>query len=117
MVEALREQGHDLLWVAEELPGTTDPDVLALAQSQAPPLLTPDSDFGALAFASRLPADAGVVLFRIAAPSPAALAMRIVATIESRTDWAEHFTVVEHGRLRMRLHPAPHQESGEEPVP
>jgi hypothetical protein len=54
-----------------------------------------------LAFGSGLPASSGIILFRISAPSAAHVARVTVAALESRTDWAGHFAVVEDHRIRM----------------
>lgn len=105
VVEALRDRGHDVRWIADELASTEDRVVLALAQEEARLLITFDTDFGALAIGDRLPSGFGIMLFRLQAPSPAILAIRILATLESRDDWAGHFTVVEPGRTRMRRLP------------
>jgi predicted nuclease of predicted toxin-antitoxin system len=56
VVHALRERGYDVVWIAENLASTADPDVLALAQDQARLLITFDTDFGALAFSAGQPA-------------------------------------------------------------
>jgi len=45
-VEALREEGHDVLWVRTDSPGITDEEVLFRAQSDSSILLTLDKDFG-----------------------------------------------------------------------
>jgi hypothetical protein len=65
-------------------------------------IITFDKDFGELAFRSRLPVACGIVLFRLAAPSAAYVARAAVAALESRTDWAGNFAVVEERRIRMR---------------
>ena len=59
-------------------------------------------DFGELVFRSKLPASCGIVLFRIAAASAAHVARAAVAALESRTDWAGSFAVVEEHRIRLR---------------
>ncbi|HET7087568.1 MAG TPA: DUF5615 family PIN-like protein [Anaerolineae bacterium] len=100
-VNALRNQGHDVAWVRTDAPGTSDVDVLAHAQRENRIVVTFDKDFGELAFRARLPASSGIILFRISAPSPAHVARVAVAALESRTDWAGHFTVVEDRRIRM----------------
>jgi hypothetical protein len=64
-------------------------------------LLTFDKDFGELAFRAGLPASSGIVLFRISVPSPAHAVRVIVAALESRTDWAGHFAVVEDDQVRL----------------
>lgn len=105
VVEALRARGHDVVWVVEHAPSTGDPSVLALAQVGTRLLVTQDKDFGALAFRARLPAGVGVVLVRLPSPSPSALARDLVTVLESRTDWNGRFSVIEPGRVRMRLLP------------
>lgn len=98
---ALRDRGHDVIWIHTDSPGSSDSQVLARAQSQDPILITFDKDFGELAFRLRLPASSGIELFRISAPSSFHVARVAVATLESRTDWAGHFAVVEDDRIRM----------------
>jgi predicted nuclease of predicted toxin-antitoxin system len=100
-VEALRSRGHDVAWIRTEAPGSSDPDVLARAVAEGRLLLTFDKDFGELAFRIGLSAGVGVVLFRLAPTSPEAVARLAVAALESRTDWAGHFSVVEESRIRM----------------
>jgi predicted nuclease of predicted toxin-antitoxin system len=100
-VLALTERGHDVAWVRSDAPGSSDRQVIARAQREQRILITFDKDFGELVFRSGLPASSGVVLFRIAAPSSAHVARVAVAALESRTDWAGHFAVVEDDRIRM----------------
>jgi predicted nuclease of predicted toxin-antitoxin system len=100
-VVALRERGHDVTWVRTDAPGSSDGEVLAHAQSEDRVLITFDKDFGELAFRVRLPASSGIILFRISSPSSAHIAKVAVEVLESRMDWAGHFSVVEDNRIRM----------------
>jgi predicted nuclease of predicted toxin-antitoxin system len=101
-VIALRGRGHDVAWIRTGAPGSRDEDVLARATAEERILITFDKDFGELAFRSHLPAKCGIVLFRIPAPSSSFVADAVAAAIESRSDWAGHFSVVEENRIRMR---------------
>lgn len=38
-------------------------------------------------------------------PSPISVAEKVVVTLESRTDWLGHFSVIEDSRIRMRKIP------------
>jgi uncharacterized protein DUF5615 len=102
-VSALKSAGHDVVWLTTAAPGTNDPEVLAWAARDARILLTFDKDFGELARASALPATCGVVLFRIPMPKPSDVGARLADLITARDDWAGHFSVVEPGRVRMRV--------------
>jgi predicted nuclease of predicted toxin-antitoxin system len=98
----LRKNGHEILSICESLPQTADEDILGIAEKDRRIVLTFDKDFGELAFCSNLPASCGIVLFRIPLLSVDYLTAIIVESIESRSDWAGHFAVVEPGRIRMR---------------
>ncbi|MDG4551976.1 MAG: DUF5615 family PIN-like protein [Candidatus Contendobacter sp.] len=106
-VTALREAGHDIAWIRTDSPGSTDPEVLTRAVVEQRILLTFDKDFGDLAYRCGLPAACGIVLFRISLPSPRVAARLIKTVLQSRDDWAGHFSVVEENRLRMRALPPP----------
>ncbi len=100
-IEALRNDGHDVLWIRTAAPGSDDRAVLARAQTERRILLTFDKDFGELAFRAKLPSSSGIVLFRISAPSAAHVARVVVSILGSREDWAGHFSVVDDRRIRM----------------
>jgi predicted nuclease of predicted toxin-antitoxin system len=105
-VVILRNARHDVAWVRTDAPGIADPAVLAWAVRDQRILLTFDKDFGDPAFHAGLPADCGIVLFRLSAASSGALAALVLAALQSRTDWAGHFSVIEPGRIRMRQLPS-----------
>jgi predicted nuclease of predicted toxin-antitoxin system len=106
-VEALRSRGHDVTWVRTDLPGASDQQVVAHAVAESRLLLTFDKDFGELTFRLRVPASSGIVLFRIAPASPEHVARTAVAVLESRDDWAGHFSVIEETSVRMVPLPRP----------
>lgn len=101
-VKRLREFGHDLAWVREDNPGTADNIILARAVSEERIVLTFDKDFGEMAFRLGLAAGCGVVLFRMPMSPPSPAIDRVVSVLQSRHDWAGHFSVVELHRIRMR---------------
>jgi predicted nuclease of predicted toxin-antitoxin system len=102
LVEELRTRSHDVAWVAEDGRGLSDTEVLSLAARERRICLTFDKDFGELAGSVPLPMECGIVLLRLPfTPTPTA-ASRVAAILESRNDWAEHFSVIEPGRVRMR---------------
>jgi predicted nuclease of predicted toxin-antitoxin system len=101
-VRALREEGLEVAWATEFSPGSKDEDVLARCTSDKLTLLTLDKDFGELVFHRGLPAECGVILFRVDAESPSEFAEIALAVLRSRDDWSGFFTVVSRDRIRMR---------------
>jgi predicted nuclease of predicted toxin-antitoxin system len=102
VVQALRDSGHDVVWIRTESPGIGDAAVLQRAAQNHRIVLTFDKDFGELAGQAILPDDVGVILLRNLAGLPRDLAAGIVATVNARDDWGGHFSVIEPGRVRMR---------------
>jgi predicted nuclease of predicted toxin-antitoxin system len=100
-VEALKALGNDIVWIRLVMPGCTDSDVLDKAQNEGRLLLTLDKDFGELAFHKGAKARHGIILFRLPPLSEIAFVAFVTAQIQSRGDWAGHFSVVEEDRLRM----------------
>src|SRR5438552_14411857 len=79
IVERLRQDSHDVSYVAELSPSIADDEVLREANSRNALLLTGDKDFGELVF--RLgKVHAGVVLIRLTGLTPAVKA-ETVATL------------------------------------
>ncbi len=101
-VRALRELGFDVLWVTEDSPGLSDDNVLARSTTAKLTLLTLDKDFGELVFHRGLPAESGIILFRVEAESPSEFVEVVLAVLRSRDDWSGFFTVVTGNRIRMR---------------
>ncbi len=110
LIRALRDRGHDVLSAKESLRGQRDEVVLARARREARLVLTFDKDFGELAFHAGLPAECGVVLFRLESRDPADLVDRVLAILQHRSDWAGSFTVVTQRRIRVR--PLPRADRG-----
>jgi predicted nuclease of predicted toxin-antitoxin system len=70
IVKNLRQDGHEVSYVADMEPGLTDEAVLARANEKNALLLTSDKDFGELVFRKGKLACGGVVLLRLAGLSP-----------------------------------------------
>ena len=102
VVERLRQEGHDVVYVAELAPSINDDEVLREANGRNAVLVTADKDFGELVFRQGA-LHAGVVLLRLAG-----LANRtkgeIVAEV-CRIRGAEligSFSVISPGQVRIR---------------
>lgn len=105
-VEALRQAGIDVLWIAEANPGAPDDEVLALCISTGRVLLKLDKDFGELAYRRGRSAPCGIVLFRVTPQSPDEIAFIALSAIHSQRPWTGHFSVITRQRIRMRSLPS-----------
>ena len=103
IVQGLRAQGHDIIWMRIEAPGSADSEVLALAQTEKRIIMTFDKDFGELAFRWGLPVTSGIILLRLIASSPIQLQQAVLTALGSRQeqDWVGMFSVVEASRIRV----------------
>jgi len=102
VVERLRRDGHDIVYVAELSPSIPDEEVLQQANSRRAVLLTADKDFGELVFRQGL-VHSGVVLIRLAGLANATKA-EIVAEVcrDRRAELIGAFSVVSPGQVRIR---------------
>jgi predicted nuclease of predicted toxin-antitoxin system len=91
VVQALRDRAHDVVWVKEQTPGADDQDVLALAPAERRVVVTADTDFGELAFRSRLPAESGIILVRLDWIDPEADNEVVINAVTSRESWSGTF--------------------------
>jgi hypothetical protein len=108
LVGLLRDEGHDVLYISETVPGVPDERVLQQAAAQRRVMLTNAKDFGMLAFLQRM-TSAGIVLMRMPRARSRAKAQHlldVVARYATRLQAA--MTVVEpHATRRRPLPRAP----------
>jgi predicted nuclease of predicted toxin-antitoxin system len=103
LVRQLREDGHDVAYMAELSPRASDHTVLTLAGNEGRLLLTDDKDFGDLIFrqARSVP---GIVLLRIDPRRRIQKLQRLKLAIEKfGMELFGRYTVVEEVRFRSRL--------------
>lgn len=102
IVERLRQEGHDTVYVAELSPSITDDQVLQEANTRNALLLTEDKDFGELVF--RLGrVHAGVVLIRLAGLPPFSKADTVAQVLQNQAvELAGAFSVISPGAVRIR---------------
>jgi len=102
IVVRLREDGHDVIAVAELTPSVTDDDVFVQANQYGALLLTSDKDFGEIVFRQKR-VTTGVVLIRLAGLSPDTKAGIVSQAIgEHQAEIPFSFTVISPGMVRIR---------------
>ena len=102
VVEQLRQDGHDVVYVAELSPSLPDDEVLQQANARSAVLMTADKDFGELVFRQGL-MHSGVVLLRLAGLANATKAEVVAEVCRDRTaELIGAFSVVSPGQVRIR---------------
>ena len=102
VVERLRRDGHDIVYVAELSPSIPDAEVLLQANARRAVLVTADKDFGELVFRQGL-VHSGVVLLRLAGLPNTTKAVIVAEVCRERTaELLGAFSVVSPGHIRIR---------------
>ncbi|PYS92664.1 MAG: hypothetical protein DMF64_08285 [Acidobacteria bacterium] len=102
IVERLRLDGHEVLYIAEMERGISDETVLERANERAALLLTADKDFGELIFRARRLSTGGVVLLRLAGLSAEAKAEIVADAFRDHvTEFLHCFSVISPSRVRV----------------
>lgn len=102
IVERLRAEGYDVVYVAEMDPGLPDDAVLALSRGTGAILVTTDGDFGELVFRqARL--HAGVLLVRLhGLPAGTKASLVAAAVRQHAAELSGAFCVLSPGAFRVR---------------
>ena len=102
IVDRLRQDGHEVAYIAEMSPGIDDDTILRQANDNGALLLTLDKDFGELVFRQGL-VHAGVILIRLAGLHPSTKADVVATAIaEHVTKLFNTFSVISPGSIRIR---------------
>ena len=102
VVERLRQDNHDVVYVAELAPSITDDEVLRTANDRSAVLVTADKDFGELVFRQGT-IHSGVVLLRLAGLANATKGEIVAEVCRFRaTELIGAFTVISPGQVRIR---------------
>jgi predicted nuclease of predicted toxin-antitoxin system len=106
IVEAVRDAGHDVTYVAEQTPGIDDEVVLRVASEGARVLVTAAKDFGALVFRQGR-VHGGIILVRLHGLDAMEKGRMTVAAIaEHGAELEQSFAVLKKGRIRIRKRPS-----------
>jgi len=105
VVRALRAEGHDVVFIAEDRPGISDEQVLEGAVSSERVLITEDQGFGRRIYLLRL-RSRGVVLLRYPTRIGGEFARDVAALITREGDrLTGAFAVIRPGKARIRRLP------------
>ncbi|MFK7925783.1 MAG: DUF5615 family PIN-like protein [Bacteroidia bacterium] len=102
IVKHLRQNNHDVFYIAESERGISDDEVLEIANKESRVLITRDKDFGELVYRmNRL--HSGVVLIRLEGLKPQEKAIIVHKVIDKyQEELATAFTVIQPNLVRIR---------------
>ncbi len=102
IVEKLRYNGHNVLYIAEIGPGITDEEVLKLSNKAGTLLITADKDFGELIFRQKR-FNSGIILLRLAGLQPDDKSIIVSAAVDKYSvAFADAFSVITPRNVRVR---------------
>jgi predicted nuclease of predicted toxin-antitoxin system len=101
VVQAARQAGYDLAWIAESCAGADDDAVLGLSLAEKRVLMTFDKDFGEMAFRHGKDASSGVILLRPRLREPDYIVRFTLALLAQQVNWEGRFSVAQEGKLRV----------------
>ncbi len=102
IVEKLREDGYDVLYVAEQKSGASDEAILGIANQENRILITRDKDFGELVY-HKQQVHSGIILNRLYELDSATKARVVSSVIRMHgTRLQGCFTVIQPGRVRVK---------------
>ncbi|MBI3589543.1 MAG: DUF5615 family PIN-like protein [Candidatus Liptonbacteria bacterium] len=99
----LRSQDHDVISVVEDskLRGSSDSEIISLANKNQRIIITLDKDFGELVFRNLKPS-AGVILFRLPNERESSLLEILSRFLATKRKLSGNFTVVTETTVRIR---------------
>jgi len=102
IVDQLRQDGHVVVYIAEEAPSITDAVILDMANQQEAILLTRDKDFGELVYRLHRVTN-GVLLVRFDGVHSVTKATLVSAAVTTHgAEMVGAFTVISPGNIRIR---------------
>jgi len=101
IIDKLRLSGHDAVSVKEVMKGYDDKFILDSASIENRIIITQDKDFGELIYRDNAIKPAGIILIRLFGYQPNEFCSTILGILNSRNDWAGHFTVIRNHHVRM----------------
>ena len=102
IVDRLRKDGHEILYVMESEPSISDDEVILRSNDNQAVLITTDKDFGELVFRQGRIAY-GVILVRLAGLSPGRKSDMVANAIRDHTGELVHsFIVITPAAVRIR---------------
>lgn len=101
VVDLVSKNGHDILWIKNIAPKSSDDQILSLAEAEERIILTFDRDFGQLVYEKKLLTKQGIIYFRLDGLSPSKMAEAVIEILNSDVIFPGYFTVVTKTKIRQ----------------
>ncbi len=101
VVDLVSENGHDILWIKNIAPKSSDDQILSLAEAKERIILTFDRDFGQLVYEKKLLTKQGIIYFRLDGLSPVKMGEAVIEALNSGLTFAGYFMVVSRIKIRQ----------------
>lgn len=101
-ISILRKEGFIVKSIGEEHFGITDKEVIQMAQKENSIILTFDRDYGELILKHAMQNPPSVAYFRLKGDTPVSAGLLILALLNEKVEFENHFTVIEQGNIRQR---------------
>ena len=98
----LVQAGFEVLEICRFHSSSSDPQVLDVCMASSATLLTMDKGFGTLTFRDRLPANGGIILFRLEGTERQEFCRLVLEAVQSEDSWEGAFAVVSADKIRKR---------------
>ena len=102
IVSPLREDGHDVLYVAEHIAGITDEEILEMAHCDNRILMTRDKDFGELVYREKR-THSGIILnrlYELGSEKKAEIVSKVIQNFGEALIGS--FTIIQPGQIRTK---------------
>jgi Uncharacterized protein conserved in bacteria len=102
-VDLLRENGHNVIWVAESFPSIKDTTIISFARLENGIIITFDADYGELIYGKKLKPPFGIVYLRLNSADPAEPARLILRYLSLSPDiFDRRFSVITEKSIRYK---------------
>jgi len=101
-VKLLRDSGHSIISITEEMPGISDLEALKVAKENQRIILTFDKDYGEIIFNKGIKNPPSVIFFRYKGNDPLFAGNFLKKLFDRQIDLSDAFTVIEEKGIRQK---------------
>lgn len=105
-VQLLEQEGYEIFYIAREIPGIPDEEVIRKAKERNAIILTFDKDYGEIIFRHQVSNPPAVIFFRDKGNNPTMAGLMLIGLLKREEfEWEGRFTVIEETGIRQKIYP------------